>query len=74
MWINEYNQYAYLEPLATVPKYRKLGLGKLALIEAMKKTKVLGAKYCFGGSIEFYKRVGFETIANRELWLKEWSV
>jgi GNAT superfamily N-acetyltransferase len=74
MWINEHNQYAYLEPLATIPKYRKMGLGKLAFVEGMKKTKALGAKYCFGGSIEFYKRVGLETIATRELWLKEWSV
>lgn len=74
MWLNENNQYAYLEPLATIPKYRKLGLGKLALVEGMKKTKAFGAKYCFGGTVEFYKRVGFKTIANRELWIKEWSV
>ncbi len=72
MWLNENNQYAYLEPLATIPKYRKMGLGKLALVEGMKKTKALGATYCFGGSNEFYTRIGFETIAQRELWVKEW--
>jgi len=28
MWYDEQNKYAYLEPLATVPKYRGLGLAK----------------------------------------------
>jgi predicted N-acetyltransferase YhbS len=67
MWLNENNQYAYLESLATIPKYRKMSLGKLALVEGMKKTKALGVTYCFGGSNEFYTRIGFETKAQREL-------
>ena len=72
MWFNESHDYAYLEPLATTPNYRKMGLGKLALVEGMKKTKALGAKYCFGGESDFYKRLGFKTIASRQLWFKEW--
>ncbi len=67
MWLNENNQYAYLEPLAIIPKYRKMSLGKLALVEGMKKTKVLGATYCFGGSNEFYTRIRLETKVQREL-------
>jgi len=42
------------------------------LTEAMKKTKVLSAKYCFGGGREFYTAIGFEVICSRELWKKEW--
>lgn len=72
MWFDETNMYAYLEPLATVPKYRRMGLDTVALTEAMKKTKKLGATYCFGGAPEFYTCIGFETICNRELWKKEW--
>ncbi|MCL2376282.1 MAG: GNAT family N-acetyltransferase [Defluviitaleaceae bacterium] len=72
MWFDEANKYAYLEPLATVPKYRRLGLAEVALTEAMKKTKELGAKYCFGGDMEFYAAIGFETVCNRELWEREW--
>jgi len=72
MWFDERNKYAYLEPLATIPKYRRMGLATIALTEAMKKTKVLGAEYCFGGSREFYTAIGFETICNSELWKKEW--
>lgn len=71
MWLDKVNNYAYLEPLATVPKYRRLGLATIALVEGMKKTKVLGAKYCFGGEIDYYKKIGFDVIANRELWRKE---
>ncbi len=72
MWLDEQNNYAYLEPLATVPEYRNMGLAAIALAEGIKKTKQLGAKYCFGGSLEYYNRIGFEVIANREWWKKEW--
>ena len=72
MWYDERNHYAYLEPLATVPKYRRMGLATVALTEAMKKTKALGARYCFGGSREFYTAIGFEAIGNSEFWKKEW--
>jgi hypothetical protein len=30
------NEYAYLEPLAAVPEYRRMGLGTAALPEGMK--------------------------------------
>ena len=72
MWFDEKNKYAYLEPMATVPKYRRMGLGTIALTEAMKKTKALGATYCFGGPVlNFYPVVGFEVVCQRELWKKE---
>jgi len=73
MWYDKRNKYAYLEPLATVPKYRRLGLATIALTEAMKKTKALGAKYCFGGGGAFYTAIGFEAVCNRELWGREWE-
>jgi ribosomal protein S18 acetylase RimI-like enzyme len=72
MWFDIRNKYAYLEPLATDPEYRRMGLATIALTEGMKKTKALGAKYCFGGVPEFYTAIGFETICNRELWKKDW--
>lgn len=72
MWFDAKNKYAYLEPLATVPEYRHMGLATIALTEGMRKTKELGAKYCFGGVTEFYTTIGFETICNRELWKKAW--
>jgi len=73
MWFDKTNKYAYLEPLATIPKYRRMGLATVCLTEAMKKTKALGAKYCYGGDREFYTDIGFETIMTDESWKKEWT-
>lgn len=72
MWLDGVNDYAYLEPLATDPKYRRMGLATIALTEAMKKTVKYGATYCFGGDREFYYSIGFETVAHREVWRKVW--
>lgn len=72
IWFDEKNKYTYLEPLCTMPEYRKKGLATYILTQAMKKTKELGATYCYGGVPEFYSAIGFETICNRELWKKEW--
>ena len=72
MWVSERNKHAYLEPLATVEKYRRMGLATIALTEAMKKTKLLGAEYCFGGGGEFYTAIGFEHICDIETWEKQW--
>lgn len=72
MYFDETNKYAYLEPLATIPKYRRMGLATICLTEAMKKTKDLGAKYCYVGDREFYTAIGCETVMNHEIWKKEW--
>ena len=72
MRIEKQNKYAYLEPLATVPEYRRMGLSTVALMEGMKKTKELGMKYCFGGTHRFYYSLGFETAGYIEFWAKEW--
>jgi len=66
------NDYAYLEPLATDPRYRRMGLATIALTEAMKLTVKFGATYCFGGSQEFYHKIGFETVCHHENWTKTW--
>lgn len=73
MWLNEANEFAYVEPLATVPKYRGMGLATVAIAEGMRKTKNLGAKFCFGGAVDFYEKIGFEKICHRELWGKKWN-
>ncbi len=73
MWLNGENQYAYLEPLATVPEYRKLGLGKALLMRAMKKTKSLGANYCYGGMFEYYNNLGFVNAGMRRMYRRTWQ-
>ena len=68
MWFNPVHHYAYLEPLATIPKFRELGLATVALTDAMQRTENMGATYCFGGGMEFYANLGFAQITERELW------
>ncbi|MBN2503898.1 MAG: hypothetical protein JXB20_00980 [Bacilli bacterium] len=72
MWVDEANGYSYVEPLATIPKYRKLGLAKAALMESMTSTKKYGAKYCYGDVNPFYFQVGFEKVGTKEIWKKIW--
>lgn len=73
MWVDERNGCAYLEPLATRPKYRRLGLAAAALTEAMRKTVPLGAKYCHVGNIDFYRHFGCEQAGLEVMWRKEWQ-
>ena len=70
MWLDEKNGYAYLEPLCTQPEYRRMGLARYALTDAMKNTARFGARYCFGGDREFYTAMGFQTVLRRQVWEK----
>lgn len=61
MWYVPENEIAYLEPLATDPDFRRMGMGRAAVYESMRRVKALGAKKVFVGSgQEFYQRLGFE--------------
>jgi GNAT superfamily N-acetyltransferase len=71
--VDKTNKYAYLEPLATVPKYRRMGLASACINQAIRKTKALGAEYCFLGSQEFYESIGCKSIMQSELWGKAWE-
>jgi hypothetical protein len=72
MWFDEKIRYTYFEPLAAIPEHRRKRLATIALTVGMKKIKALGAKYCFGGVLEFYTAISSETIRHREIWKKEW--
>ena len=60
-WYDERTDYAYVEPVCTIPKYRGIGLGKAVVLEALNRCRNLGAKEAFVISEqEFYKKLGFE--------------
>jgi len=73
IWIDEVNKYAYLEPLSTVPQYRRKGLAKALIYEAINRTSELGTTYMVGGSGDFYKGIGFETQYAIQYYKKVWS-
>lgn len=60
MWWVPENKLAYMEPLCTIPDYRKKGLAKSALSEMANRMRPLGAEYMTGGASEFYANIGFE--------------
>lgn len=72
MWFDKINKYAYVEPVATDPDYRKLGIGKCTVLEGIRRCAGYGAKIVFVGSnLIFYQKIGFKKIINLECWIKE---
>ena len=59
MWWVPENKLAYMEPLCTVPEYRRRGLAAAALTQHYRRLKVLGAEYMTGGGDDFYRKVGY---------------
>lgn len=68
------NQYAYVEPVATDPDYRRLGLGKAAVLEGIRRCGALGATVVYVGSDQlFYQKIGFKKVYHSECWVKSWE-
>jgi len=71
MFYEPTNRYAYVEPVATDPTYRRLGLGKTVVLEGIRRCAELGASVAYVGSDQaFYLSLGFEVIYNSECWVK----
>ena len=61
LWFLERTDYAYVEPVCTVPAHRGKGLGRAMLHEAMNRARALGARRAYVISDQrFYERLGFE--------------
>lgn len=68
-WYDKATDYALVEPVATDPLYRKMGLGKAAVLEAVKRCGKLGAKRAYvGSSQQFYYRIGFSPLPADTFW------
>lgn len=73
-WFDDQNMIGTLEPLGTVTGYQKLGLGKTLVYEGMKRLGELGATKLHVGSDQiFYKKIGFTTESETEIWQKDLS-
>lgn len=69
MWYQSGTDYALVEPVATDPKYRRLGLGKAVVLEAVRRCGLRGAKLAYVGSgQDFYYRIGFHPIPAGTFW------
>jgi GNAT superfamily N-acetyltransferase len=69
MWYQAGTDYAVVEPVATQPDYRRLGLGKAAVLEAARRCRQLGAKRAYvDSSQQFYYDMGFSPCSNETFW------
>jgi predicted N-acetyltransferase YhbS len=70
-WYEAVNKFAYVEPVATDPDFRRLGLGRAAVLEGIRRCGALGAKVAFvGADLEFYKAIGFTHLWTSNPWIK----
>ena len=61
IWYLPGTDYAYVEPVCTVPGWRGKGLGRAVVSEALNRARSLGAKRAYVISDQaFYYRLGFE--------------
>lgn len=71
MWYEAANRFAYVEPVATDPDYRRMGLATAAVLEGIRRCKGLGATCAYvAGMRPLYKSVGFSVIYSQCLWVK----
>lgn len=71
MWYDQEAGYAVVEPVATDPDYRRMGLGKAAVLEGIKRVGLLGAKVAYvGSSQQFYYNIGFRPYGSSTIWKK----
>lgn len=74
MWYEPKNKIAYVEPVATDPAYRRMGLGKAAVLEGIRRCGECGATVAFVESDQqFYLDIGFERRFIRHPWVKEFK-
>ena len=72
LWYSSKTDYAYVEPVCTVPEYRNRGISKALLAEAFSRVKMLGAKRAIVISeMDFYKKLGFAEDALFSFYWKE---
>jgi GNAT superfamily N-acetyltransferase len=71
MFYEPAGKFAYVEPVATDPRYRRLGLGKAAVLEGIRRCGALGATVAYvGNDLPIYRSVGFKQVYISECWVK----
>ena len=60
LWYSDKTDYAYVEPVCTVPSFRGKGVAKAVIYEALNRARSLGAKRAYVLSdMSFYEKLGF---------------
>ncbi len=71
MFYDATHRFGYVEPVATVPAYRRRGLGRAAVLEGIRRCGELGATVAYVGSDQaFYQAIGFYKVFDTECWVR----
>jgi predicted N-acetyltransferase YhbS len=71
MFYEPQHRFALVEPVATDATYRRLGLGRAAVLEGIRRCSALGATVAYVGSDQqFYRSIGFTKVYDTECWLR----
>jgi GNAT superfamily N-acetyltransferase len=70
-WFQPVNRVAMVEPVCTDPDFRALGLGKAAVLEAIRRCQKVGATVAYVGStLPIYRSAGFKKVYTQHRWVK----
>jgi predicted N-acetyltransferase YhbS len=71
LWYEPVNRFGYVEPVATDPDYRRMGLGTAAVLEGIRRCGELGASVAYVGTDKpFYLAMGFRKLYVANCWYK----
>lgn len=74
MWYDSANRFGYVEPVATDPDYRRMGLASAAVLESIRRCAGEGANVAYVGSDRpVYLSIGFVKIFSQHCWLKQFD-
>lgn len=77
IWFDDVTRSAYVEPLATVPAHRRLGLGRALLTEGLRRLQRMGAMRAFVGGFSPAANALYASVMGPEHelyepWVKKW--
>jgi predicted N-acetyltransferase YhbS len=68
-WYVPENKYGVIEPLATDPDFRRMGLARAGVWEGVRRCRDLGAEIIYVGSdLPFYLSLGFQVLYTSRAW------
>jgi predicted N-acetyltransferase YhbS len=71
VWYDEHNRMGILEPVGTIPDFRRRGLGREVVLEGIRRAAALGAEKVYVGSGQrFYEALGFQKKYVSYRWTK----
>jgi GNAT superfamily N-acetyltransferase len=72
IWYEAQHRFGYVEPVATDPDYRRRGLARAAVMEAIRRCGRLGATVAYVATdMPFYLSLGFRKLFTKNCWARD---